>query len=275
MIFCVWYPSGGFGHFINGIISVYGDNFLRPAEINYKFSETGDSHSLSLVAPKYYMDADAYTFDFNADKNYSVLVDNGVNNESKKFLKFFPNSKVIKICYSDRSWPIVAVTLIEKAMKEPLSEQIKLEGIWNVNEDWALREKYFLYLRDHPLRYKWKADPDTDNLFVEQLLNFHELQLALLKIGVLTENFQMLWDKWRISNGSYIFPVHQANQVIKLVKEGVDYDLTAIGSVWEQSVIYYFIWLEYNFEVPHNDYSIWFNNTKQIVTMLKEHGVYN
>jgi hypothetical protein len=29
MIFCVWYPTGGFGHFINGILHTFRENFVR------------------------------------------------------------------------------------------------------------------------------------------------------------------------------------------------------------------------------------------------------
>ena len=38
MIYCVWYPSGGFGHFINAVISLYGVDFKRPK--NKKFNTT-------------------------------------------------------------------------------------------------------------------------------------------------------------------------------------------------------------------------------------------
>ena len=50
-------------------------------------------------------------------------------------------------------------------------------------------------------------------------------------------------------------------------------DLTHITDIWSQAVIYYYIWLKYNVEVPHNDYANWFTNTKEIVTMLRDNGV--
>ena len=33
MIYCVQYPSGGFGHFINAILTLHGVEFVRPKKI--------------------------------------------------------------------------------------------------------------------------------------------------------------------------------------------------------------------------------------------------
>lgn len=104
MIYCVWYPGSGFGHFVNAVLSLYGKNFIRPNN-TLEFSKTGDSHSLELVAPKYWHDPEKYEFNFLDNVNYSVLVDNGNDNEGCDFLKTFPTAKIIKLCYTDQSWP--------------------------------------------------------------------------------------------------------------------------------------------------------------------------
>jgi hypothetical protein len=57
------------------------------------------------------------------------------------------------------------------------------------------------------------------------------------------------------------------------VKNNVSFDLEHIIDVWNQAVIYYYIWLEFGIEVPHNNYSNWFANTQEIVIMLNKHGV--
>ena len=101
MIYCVWYPSGGFGHFINAVLSLYGGNFARPKGA-LTFSQSGDSHSIDLTVP-------AYRFDqwpgaqFDSDINYSVLIDNGIDNSSEQFRTVFPDSQVIQVCYTDFS----------------------------------------------------------------------------------------------------------------------------------------------------------------------------
>jgi len=93
MIYCVWYPAGGFGHFINAIISLYGKNFAKSHSADLNFSPTGDSHQYALAAPKYLHDPDNYQFEFDQNKNYIVLIDNGINNHSDRFRSFFPEAK--------------------------------------------------------------------------------------------------------------------------------------------------------------------------------------
>ena len=57
------------------------------------------------------------------------------------------------------------------------------------------------------------------------------------------------------------------------VKNKKSAELTTITDIWTQSVVYYYIWLEFGVEVPHNDYSDWFTNTDDIVKMLNKLGV--
>jgi hypothetical protein len=73
MIYCVWYPSGGFGHFINAVLTLHGENFARPKKQQYSFSSSGDSHQLELAAPKFFKNPNNYSFDFDSTLNYSVL----------------------------------------------------------------------------------------------------------------------------------------------------------------------------------------------------------
>ena len=96
MIYCIWYPSGGFGHFVNAAISMYGEGFKRPKQ-SFVFSRSGNSHALDLVAPKFYPTTVHYDYEFDTDFNYTVLVDTGINNESTAFEDSFNDHKVIKI----------------------------------------------------------------------------------------------------------------------------------------------------------------------------------
>ena len=275
MIYCVWYPSGGFGHFVNAVLTLHGRDFERPERLDYQFSKKGNSHSLQLVAPKYLQNPTHYDFDFCKSGHYSVLIDNGINDESTEFLKFFPDPTVIKICYCDRTWPIVARTMIEKAMGKELPEDITLDDVWTCNDIWARREKYFLFLRDHTLRSAWRINNIYKYIDISSMLSYDQFKNCLQSLGIKTSNFQPLWTAWNYSNHAYLDPVAVAQQVIDDVKNNVESDISHIKDTWTQSVIYYYIWLEYNFEVPHNDYSNWFTNTKEIVIMLNKYGVNN
>ena len=145
-IYCVWYPSGGFGHFVNAILTLHGDNFVRPKK-SLEFSSTGDSHSLDLIVPKYLHECWLGNIEFVNNQNYCVLIDNGINNESDNFKNTFANATVIKICYSNHSWPVVARTMIEKAMQSTIQQQLPVDQ-WESDEPWTRREKYFLYLQE-------------------------------------------------------------------------------------------------------------------------------
>jgi hypothetical protein len=274
MIYCIWYPSGGFGHFVNAIISLYGKNFVKKDNSRLNFGATGDSHQYALATPKYLHDPDDYDFEFDQNKNYTVLIDNGINNQTDKFKSFFPGSKIIKICYLDRTWPIVAKTMIEKAMESDFNSEVKLnQEHWPVQDQWAYREKYFLFLRDHSLRSAWRPAQDNDiTLYIDDLLDyyqFHSKLQTLLEI----KSFEEEWRAWRVANKQYIDPITLANNIMKSIKNQQSLALDDITNVWTQAVVYYYIWLTYNFEVPHNDYSDWFTNTNDIVRMLDKHKI--
>lgn len=272
MIWCVWYPSGGFGHFVNAIISLRGRGFTRPQKSNLVFSTTGDSHALDLSAPKYFHDPMHYDFDFVPDQHYSVLIDNGITNTSDRFMQVFPGAKIIRMCYSDRSWPVVAMTMITKSMNRTFYEHLNTKE-WKTTEAWAQREKYFLFLRDHDFRSWWRPDCRCTNIDVADLLEYECLRSHLATSTIELDDFRDLWLDWNQNNLKYFLPIQHAHNIVQAVKHLEDQDLTYITDLWVQAVVYYYIWLEYQFEVPHNDYSNWFTSTRDIAKMLKKHGV--
>lgn len=270
MIYCIWYPSGGFGHFLNSILSLHGKNFARPRAKTIEFSNNGNSHSLDLVAPPYTHSSPDYKFEFDDQINYSVLIDNGINNEEEKFQSVFSTACIIKICYDDVSWPIVAKTMIDKAMRS--SVEIELghnKHIWDCDHPWVQRERYFLFLRDNKLRQAWKPNPKTKNWSINDVLNYSTLTDQLSNTGIEFSNFQKLWDQWYMSNKRYIDPVTDAQSVIQSIKNNDNVNLDHINSIWAQAVLYYLLWVEFNQEVPHNDYADFFKDTNQIKQWLK------
>jgi len=267
MIYCVWYPSGGFGHYMNAVLSLYGRNFVRPKN-DVKFGNTGDLHQLDLIMPRYYHNEEYPTVDIDPNQNYSVLIDNGINDESIIFKKRFLDSTVIKICYSDKSWPIVAKTLIVKAMNSKLDSELKLDQCWPESADWAVREKYFLYLRDHPLRQCWKSDSSCNNLFLDSLLDYNSLQNFINSIGISINNFESLHNSMLNHNQSHFYGVQWADRIIQAIENDQHIDIGHVTDLWDQSVVNYFIHLRYGFEVPANTQSNWFQNTKQIKDLL-------
>jgi hypothetical protein len=267
MIYCVWYPSGGFGHFVNAILSLYGKNFVRPVNQIATFSQTGDLHSLEPVPPIYFDERVYPEFTFDLLKNYSVLIDNGINNNGKNFLNTFPSSKIIKLCYDDISWPIVANTSIIKAKRSSLEKELPLDESWPTQESWAIREKYSLYLKEHYLRNLWTTDDQTYNLDVFTLVSYHELKDFFNNFVELTD-FKEFHNQWLQHNYKYFFPVIESLKIIDAVTSGQHMDVTHVSSIWDQAVVNYFLNLKFDIEIPVNDFSDWFKNTKQIYDLL-------
>jgi len=268
MIYCIWYPSGGFGHYINTILSVYGKDFKRPKN-KVAFGSTGDLHQVDLVLKKYKHNPDEYQLpSVSPDTNYSVLIDNGINDESDRFKDFFRGQKIIKICYTDRSWPVVAQTAIIKAMTTDLSRELSLDENWPNCQDWAVREKYFLYLRDHFLRYKWRHDSECDTVSLDCFFNYESLAATLSKIGIVFDPFYDFHQSMLSANQKYFSGVIWAEKVLDALKTNQNMDLSRITSLWDQAVINYFIHKEFGIEIPANDYAHWFADTHEIKHLL-------
>lgn len=264
MIYCVWYPSGGFGHFVNAVLSLYGDNFVRPQGA-LEFSASGNSHRLDIVVPKYYQDCWPYEFEFDQNKNYSVLIDNGINNESDNFKSKFPAAKSIKICYTEWSWPVVARALIDKAMNSNIESELSVNN-WDTDEPWARREKYFLFLRDHPLKCAWQPE-DENFISVDHLFEYNQFHSKLSKVVEIAP-FEEVWTQWRVANSKYIDPVETARVAMQHIRLRRRFDLHHVTDVWDQAVIYYYFWSCFGIEVPHNDFANWINSTDQLAALL-------
>lgn len=262
MIYCIWYPSGGFGHFINTVISIYGMGFYRPSR-GLELSENGNSHAVPLVLPKYKSNQPYFMPKLDISFRYSVLVDNGIDDESTDFLQTFPGAQVIKVCYDDRSWPVVAYTHIVKAMTSSLDDQLPVaQDLWPDHSDWSRREKFFLYLRDHFLRQAWRPDTFSRALPLSSLYEYERMKHQLESVGIEISAFSEDWQTWRAANARYLQPVLTAQHILDTLQ--VDQDLSHITDLWTQAVIYYYLWLEFGREVPHNDYADFFASTGEI-----------
>jgi hypothetical protein len=271
-IVCVWYPSGGFGHFIGAVITLHGTDFVRPVNTTYQFSSDGNSHSSGLTAPKFFADTTNYCFDFaQSDKKYVVLVDPGINNETNRFVEQFPNSQVIKVSYTSATWPIVAYTLIHKAMKSSIQDELTVDlESWPTKQNWARREKYFLFLVEHHYRNMWKHTADCQNLLVDDLLDYQIFHNRLSEFGLMLTDFSDLWNTWFRLNQPYIAPVLLARQVVSAVRDRRSMDLSFCQDLWTQAVVNYAIWDQFDFVVPANDFADWFVSSDQIVALLEE-----
>jgi hypothetical protein len=276
-IFCVWYPSGGFGHFVGAVIALHGKDFVRPNNTTYQFSANGNSHSSDLTAPKFSAGTQYYDFDFfGSDKKYVVLVDPGIDNETNRFVEQYPNAQVLKVSYSAATWPIVAYTSIHKAMESSIQTELAVDlPLWPTKQNWAQREKYFLFLAEHHYRSMWQPLDGCYNLLVDDLLDYQTFHNRLCEFGVAPTDFADLWNTWFKLNQAYIAPVLLAQQVVDAVRSRSNMDLSFCQDLWTQAVVNYTIWHQFGCVVPANDFADWFDNSDQIVALLeKNHALH-
>lgn len=269
-IVCIWYPSGGFGHFVNAILCRHAAGFCKVPDTLH-FGATGDSHDFPLVLKKWFKNPPRYDLpDLNPDQKYPLLIDNGIDDESTLYRQHFVGATVIKLCYDDFSWPIVARTMIEKAMCSELTSDIAPDShAWPCQDNWAQREKYFLFLRDHAFRHLWKPQPDCCNLPISDLLIYDKALDFFQQFGV-SDSLYSDWVGWYQANRDYIQPVKTARQILDDNDNEIDIsDL----SIWQQAVVNYFVWLRHGVEIPANDHALWFTDIphlQQVINDLKK-----
>jgi hypothetical protein len=118
----------------------------------------------------------------------------------------------------------------------------------------------------------WRPDNGCITLPIEKILNYQDLKTTLNQWFEVKE-FEEFYKSWYHSNNTHFNFYFDCLDIINCLDTNFSKDLRGVTDIWTQAVVYYYIWLKFNIEVPHNDYSNWFTNTSDIVTMLKEQGV--
>jgi hypothetical protein len=162
----------------------------------------------------------------------------------------------------------VAKTSIIKASKSSLRQELPVDEQWPCQELWAIREKYYLYLKEHSLRSAWKDDANCFNLDVLKLWSYQELKTVLSNIVDLTD-FESMHQAWAVANNNYFFPIIESIKLIESIKTQANVSLGHITDIWDQAVINYVLNVKFGIDIPVNDYTDWFQSTDQIFKLLK------
>ena len=107
------------------------------------------------------------------------------------------------------------------------------------------------------------------SLSIEDLLDYELFNCKLKSFGITVTDFYSHWKEWYDKNYNYFLPYFKAKEIINAVQHNKEIEIIET-KIWDQAVVYYFIWLEFGVEVPHNDYANFFNNTKQIIKLVNE-----
>jgi hypothetical protein len=174
---------------------------------------------------------------------------------------------------------LVFQNCIVKAARGTVESDVEFKAEeFGVLDDWARRENFSLLFDRHHYRITWKEhvhdnwlNIDISELItdpkncLEKVANF--IGGSIINLHELPIKHQQFLD----ANPNTV----QHLEILNIVKNlNVDQDLTHINQLYQQAVLNFYVQLEFNFVIPANEYANWFTNTKEIVTMLKDHGVY-
>ena len=299
------YPSGGYGFYLARLINRFVTNVVQTDD-RFLFDRLGTSHSLPLVVGTNVSQTDdcflfdhlgtshslspvvghvqfckpvddMYQLEIQKQKYVTIPYCPGIPNDNLHNLKNnFPNAKIIRLCYQDNVWPLVFQNCILKAASGTLEDNVEFNyEKFGSSDDWARRENFSLLFEHHHYRTMWKAHDKCLNIDIFELLTATQdcLQQVANFIGGSTINLDDLslkHQQFLKANPNTI----QHLEIFDIVNNlHVDRDLTHINQLYHQSVLNFYVQLKFNFVIPSNDYANWFTNTKEIVTMLNDHGV--
>jgi len=280
------YPSGGYGYYFTRLINSFVTNVVQTADL-FEFDQLGTSHLLPLVAGdihheqnrNLYSVNDCYQHDIDQQKYILIPYCPGIQNDTTTNLEVnFPNAKIARLCYYDNTWPLVFQNCITKAVVGTLGTDVEFDDKrFGSSENWARRENFDLMFAHHHYRNMWKTHEHVQflNIDIFDLLTNPQHCLAQVAdfINGTTTNLDLLptrHQQFLNANPNTVrhFEILHTVESLKIEK-----DLTHITNLYQQAVINFYIQTKFNFIIPPNDYADWFTNTKEIVTMLKDHGV--
>ena len=283
----IQYPSGGYGFYLARLINSFVTNIVS-VDDSFSFDHLGTSHSLPLVAGDIHHEQQRTLH--STDEKYQSGIDQqkyilipycpGIPNDTTDNIKNnFPNAKILRLCYQDNTWPLVFQNCIIKAAVGTLENDVEFDhNKFGSSEDWARRENFSLMFAQHHYRNIWKAHKHEQFLNIdifELLANPQQcLEQVAGFIGGTTTQLDSLparHQEFLNANPNTVrhFEILRTVESLKIEK-----DLTGIDHLYQQAVMNFYIQSKFNFVIPSNDYANWFTNTKEIVTMLMDHGAY-
>lgn len=273
------YPSGGFGFFLYGVLTICTNQFCsRDTDIG--MSPTGDSHQLSLSVQAWKPDETDFKFvvsDWATDieKPHLLLIDLGITDgRIAPVRKRFPTNKIIRICIDPDGKSIIMQTCLHKAQRKTKQDFYSLK-------DWEQREEISLiyhHADSNPGYYLNNYEPINDDniLNIPVTWFFFNFQEILKRIE---EFLQITIDKARAlelhelfleKNLTYAQALLWSKKIMNSLSSGSVIDVTGCNSIHDQGYINYCIEKHFNIkEIPPYTYRNWFKTTAEIHSMIQ------
>lgn len=285
----IHYPSGGYGFYLTRLINRYVSGIVR-VDDTFEFDSRGTSHSLPLVYGHVHFNQNGDFDPDSYDPRYhdSILSGNhvlvpycpGINDDRiSDTLEFFPQSRLIRLWYDDRTWPLVFFNAIVKALGGSVDKDVFFDpSLFGSSADWARRENFSLLFENHPLRMAWKdkTHDRVHNINILCLLTdpANSLQDIATFLGQSLEadHLDIQVDHRKFLQHNTMTVLHL--EILTLLDDlRVNRALDWVPDIFWQAVINFYIKQRFGVEVPCNTYSDWFDHTEQIVIMLKKQGI--
>lgn len=276
----IHYPSGGFGHYMNALLTTCSHEFHVPSA-DVEFSSSGDSHAFELNAAKWTRDLETYVFEpaewaQGSHKRHIVLVDLGIDNDSHSTVRTrFPNNQLIRMCIDRDARSIVNQTCRFKAERQE-------EFDFLADNDWERREevsKMYHYCDSNPDYYLNNFQPVVNDDLVLNLpiswlfFNFEPLLKRIesfLDIYIHREKANALHQQFMQGNSRYAQAVVWSRTVMNSLNSGGNTSLDSCSNLHDQGFINYVLEQHYELkEIPPWDYRDWFKNTEQIAQAIE------
>lgn len=281
-IICISYPSGGFGTFLYHVLSVFAKETTKFNDTEFKFSKTGDSHSIKKYNNVYVNDPNNYDSDIivnHIDKKILVLCDNGINNDRyDKINKTFTNATIVRLSISLAARPIVYSTCVIKAQQsELITENFnQVKNNWSdSNELFASRENFTLLYHNWPFEWNINTASNVINVDIEELIiDSYNTICNLISVLNLTlinnKHLKDVIDQWQTANKKYFNIYKQTNDILNAIKNNNNLNISHITELHDQGYINYCIERDFNVIIPVYDYKDWFKSTNEIKELIEK-----
>lgn len=276
-IVLISYPSGGFGNFLYYVLSNFSSNTVKIETESFKFSVTGDSHSIKKYTNVYYMEPDFYElgFEVETDLKKIILCDNGIKNDSySKISKTFPNATILRINIDKDIRPVVYHACVVKAMNmgiDTVNAKNVVSGWIDHDQNYSVRENFTLFYHNWP--FKWEPVDGVVNISLEKLITdpVNCIKNIITAIGGETINEQELKSScanWVNANKKYFDIYYDWAKIESALINNHNLNLKHITSLHSQGYINYRIEKLFEVTIPVYDYRDWFVDTNAIQKMI-------
>jgi hypothetical protein len=276
------YPSGGYGFYLTRLLNRYMSGIVQTDD-DFDFDNLGTSHSLPLVYGDIHHNQNRVLsknltlskYHKSIEQGHMILVPYcpGITTDKiAQTLDVYPNSKIIRLYYDDRAWPLVFYNAIYKAMRGDINIDVMFDpGRFGSDSAWARRENFMLLLTSHHLRDQWKPVDDHRIINIDIFSLLTDTQICLEKIGSALQKSINCWDLYEKHR---LFLQHNSPTVTHLsilaTLDNLNFpkDLTHISELYWQAVFNFYIETRYNISIPVNDFPDWFTDTTEINMLL-------